>query len=73
MRDTCHAEPGYGCAGVDQGRLSLGNTTAEISPWDNMGILGLSSKMFSDTSNIKDGVFSSSSMIRKESVNTHAM
>ena len=38
-----------------------------------MGILGLSSKMYSDTSNMKEGIFSSSSLMRKESVNTHAM
>ena len=49
--------------------------TPEISVWDNMGILGLSSKMYSDTSSAKAGSFSStaSSFLRKESVTSHAM
>merc|ERR1712106_604518 len=61
---------GYGAGG----KVSLGALkTPEISPWDNMGILGLSSKMYSDTSYSKEGMFSSSSLMRKESVSSHAM
>lgn len=47
--------------------------TPEINPWDNMGILGLTSKMFSDSSTAKQGVFTSSSIIRRESVSSHVM
>jgi len=47
--------------------------TPEINPWDNMGILGLSSKMFSDSSSAKQNVYSSSSLIRRESVSSHVM
>ena len=43
---------------------------AEISPWDNMGILGLTSKMFA---NQHSQSFSASSFVRKESVSSHAM
>merc|ERR1712142_393652 len=54
--------------------ISLGALkTPEISPWDSMGILGLSSKMYADTSTNKEGIFSSSSLIRRESVTSHAM
>jgi hypothetical protein len=42
---------------------------AEISPWDNMGILGLTSKMFAN----QQQSFSASSFVRKESVSSHAM
>jgi len=59
-------------AGV--GKVGLATLkTPEINPWDNMGILGLSSKMFSDTSSAKQGVFSSSSLLRRESVSSHVM
>jgi hypothetical protein len=61
---------GYG----GQGTISLGALkTPEISPWDSMGILGLSSKMYAATSEKKEGIFSSSSLIRRESVTSHAM
>jgi len=56
------------------GALSLSSLkTPEISSWDNLGILGLSSKMFSDTSSIKEKVYSNSSILRKESVTSYAM
>ena len=45
--------------------------TTEIQPWDNMGILGLSSKMFSDSSTAKAGAFTS--IMRKQSVSSHVM
>merc|ERR1711892_1622563 len=65
---------GYGGQGNGHGTISLGTLkTPEITPWDNMGILGLSSKMYSDTSIMKQGIFSSSSLIRKESESSHAM
>jgi len=44
-----------------------------ISPWDIMGILGLTSKMYADTSISKEHSFSASSFVRKESVSSHAM
>jgi len=50
------------------GNVSLGGLKAPvINPWDNMGILGLSSKMYSDTS-VKQSSFSASSFFRKDSV-----
>jgi len=56
------------------GKVSLDALkTPEISPWDNMGILGLTSKMYSDTSVTKQQSFSASSFVRKESVSSHAM
>lgn len=56
------------------GKVSLkALETPIISPWDNMGILGLSSKMYSDTSVTKQNSFSASSFVRKESVTSHAM
>merc|ERR1719228_1065583 len=55
------------------GSLSLeALRTPKISPWDEMGILGLSSKMYSDTS-VKQSSFSASSFVRKESISSHAM
>eukprot|EP00092_Neocalanus_flemingeri_P035092 GFUD01038190.1.p2 GENE.GFUD01038190.1~~GFUD01038190.1.p2 ORF type:complete len:131 (+),score=41.92 GFUD01038190.1:646-1038(+) len=55
--------PGYNKGNDNAGKVSLGALkTPEISAWDKMGILGLSSKMFS-----------SSSLMRKESVSSHAM
>lgn len=57
-----------------EGVLSLDAFKApELSSWDNLGILGLSSKMYSDTSSMKERVYSSSSTFRRESVTTHAM
>jgi len=76
MRNTSYEEADeqdydYARAGKN---ISLGALkTPEISPWDSMGILGLSSKMYADTSTNKEGIFSSSSLIRRESVTTHAM
>merc|ERR1712130_505732 len=53
------------------GKMSLDAfKPAEISPWDNMGILGLTSKMFA---NQHSQSFSASSFVRKESVSSHAM
>lgn len=53
------------------GKMSLDALKpAEISPWDNMGILGLTSKMFA---NQHSQSFSASSFVRKESVSSHAM
>eukprot|EP00092_Neocalanus_flemingeri_P076597 GFUD01095022.1.p1 GENE.GFUD01095022.1~~GFUD01095022.1.p1 ORF type:complete len:351 (+),score=115.36 GFUD01095022.1:43-1053(+) len=58
-----HNYPVYDKEYDDGGKMSLGSLkTPEISAWDNMGILGLSSKMFS-----------SSSLMRRESVSSHAM
>jgi len=71
LKDTSFEEsdePDYGFGGYAKGygdgsKISLGSLkTPEISPWDSMGILGLSSKMFS-----------TSSMMRRESVSSHAM
>merc|ERR1712013_500734 len=76
MRNTSYEEADeqdydYARAGKN---ISLGALkTPEISPWDSMGILGLSSKMYADTSTNKEGIFSSSSLMRRESVTTHAM
>merc|ERR1712130_488137 len=51
------------------GKISLDALKpAEISPWDNMGILGLTSKMFAT----QQQSFSASSFVRKESVSSHA-
>jgi len=58
------------------GKVALASLkTPEINSWDNMGILGLSSKMFSDTSSAKQGTFSSatSGLLRRESVTSHVM
>merc|ERR1712128_128066 len=66
-------EQDCGDGGQDKAVSLGGLKTPEISPWDSMGILGLSSKMYSDTSTMKQGIFSSSSLIRKESVSSHAM
>merc|ERR1712184_27878 len=50
------------------GKMSLDALKpAEISPWDNMGILGLTSKMFAN----QQQSFSASSFVRKESVSSH--
>jgi len=58
-------QPSYG-----NGKMSLDALKpAEISPWDNMGILGLTSKMFAN----QQQSFSASSFVRKESVSSHAM
>jgi len=47
--------------------------TPVISEWDDMGILGLSSKMFKDSSVQQQDSFSSSSFMRRESVTTKVM
>jgi len=44
-----------------------------ITEWDDMGILGLSSKMFKDSSSLQQDSFSSSSFMRRESVTTKVM
>jgi len=54
------------------GSISLkGLKLPVINMWDSMGVLGLSSKMFSETANKQ--TFSASSLVRKQSVTTHAM
>merc|ERR1712106_581056 len=74
-RNTSYEEVDEQCKGYGgQGTVSFGTLkTPEISPWDSMGILGLSSRMYSDTSTMKQGIFSSSSLIRKQSVSSQAM
>jgi len=66
LRDTSFEESddqGYVKGYGDGSKIYLGSLkTPEISPWDSMGILGLSSKMFS-----------TSSLMRRESVSSHAM
>jgi len=66
---------GYGSKS-GSGKMALSSLkTPEINVWDNMGILGLSSKMYSETSSAKEGVFSSntSGLFRRESVTSHVM
>lgn len=73
--DESYEEFGTEAVGRKMALASL--KTPEINPWDNMGILGLSSKMFSDSSSSKVGMFSSSlsssSILRRESVTSHVM
>lgn len=65
-RDTLEEDDeSYGTGKVSLDALK----PAEISPWDNMGILGLTSKMFAN----QQQSFSASSFVRKESVSSHAM
>lgn len=48
--------------------------TPTLTDWDNMGILGLSSKMFNDSTSFKESyVSSSASSFRRESVSTKVM
>merc|ERR1712147_584759 len=62
----------YSSSSSTGGRMALASLkTPEIQPWDNMGILGLSSKMFSDSSTAKAGAFTS--IVRKQSVSSHVM
>jgi len=62
----------YSSSSSTGGRMALASLkTPEIQPWDNMGILGLSSKMFSDSSTAKAGAFAS--IMRKQSVSSHVM
>jgi len=53
-------------------KISLsGLKLPNINVWDSMGILGLSSKMFSDTSST--GRFSAAGLVRRHSVTTHTI
>lgn len=49
--------------------------TPQITEWDQMGILGLSSRMFNECTTRKEGLMnsSSSSYLRRESVTTKVM
>jgi len=58
------------------GKIGLSTLkTPQITEWDGMGVLGLSSKMFKDSSGHQDGFISSSSnsFMRRESVTTKVM
>ena len=45
-----------------------------MTDWDQLGVLGLSSKMFNDSTSFKESyVTSSSSSFRRESVTTKVM
>lgn len=59
-------------------KISLGALkTPTINEWDDMGILGLSSKMFKESTTFKEGFISSTSSsnsyMRRESVTTKVM
>lgn len=59
-------------------KISLGALkTPTINEWDDMGILGLTSKMFNDSTSFKEGFISSTSSsnsyMRRESVTTKVM
>jgi len=47
--------------------------TPVISEWDGMGVLGLSSKMFKESTSQQESYLSSSSFMRRESVTTKVM
>lgn len=58
------------------GKIGLSTLkTPQITEWDGMGVLGLSSKMFKDSSGHQDGFISTSSnsFMRRESVTTKVM